>query len=508
MDSELIADLRALLADATPGPWVLSDTSDARGHKGELRAPSPDNGFMLVGPWVRSADIGLVARAREMAETLVRDAGLARIDPGPDEQEQYPHGSLVEQARRVIAVDQGVDAWTLAATIVSVVQQRTRDEMRAEPIEWVDLPAGTPRRCSNCRHAPHVNACLNMASDGGCSCPGGFVGEEIPGTRLVSAEASEPVKVAATDEPGQPRAFVLIRQSDPSGVSGTGVVAQGVEFADGTVALRWLSAWPTSVVFHDTGVQGVLNVHGHGGQTIIEWEESPNEAFERGFEAHRLHHGDTPTGAAIAVHRADSPEDGMSKVRTLMAERRGVPVDQATVRLLLNEMDTLRNRKHAVPSDWHDMPGVLLTSTEPLPDEEFVAHVRGLLDSNPQSPVNPVAVARLAEIAAARLSVLTDLISEQSGRAWVVSQRAWPQDHEFTVTPRHAREEIAVEIEALAANRDPAHPRRSARYSDWAMALADRIRHPERYSGVAAADADQGFELETMRGQWAGRDNG
>lgn len=67
----------------------------------------------------------------------------------------------------------------------------------------------------------------------------------------------------------QPRAFVLVRREDVSGVSGTGEVAQGVEFADGTVALRWLSAWPTSVVFHDKGIEAVRAVHGHDGRTEV-----------------------------------------------------------------------------------------------------------------------------------------------------------------------------------------------------------------------------------------------
>jgi len=38
-------------------------------------------------------------------------------------------------------------------------------------------------------------------------------------------------------DPG-PRPFVLRRLVDETGVSGTGVVAEGVEFSDGTVALR------------------------------------------------------------------------------------------------------------------------------------------------------------------------------------------------------------------------------------------------------------------------------
>lgn len=65
------------------------------------------------------------------------------------------------------------------------------------------------------------------------------------------------------------RAFVLQRDVDETGVSGTGIVAEGVEFSDGTVALRWTSEWPTSVVFHDRGMDSVNHVHGHGGKTRV-----------------------------------------------------------------------------------------------------------------------------------------------------------------------------------------------------------------------------------------------
>lgn len=65
------------------------------------------------------------------------------------------------------------------------------------------------------------------------------------------------------------RTFVLQRNVDETGVSGTGVVAEGVEFTDGIVALRWLGGFPTSVVFHDRGMEAVEAVHGHGGKTQI-----------------------------------------------------------------------------------------------------------------------------------------------------------------------------------------------------------------------------------------------
>lgn len=67
------------------------------------------------------------------------------------------------------------------------------------------------------------------------------------------------------------RRFVLVRDEDVTGVSGTGVVAQGVWFTGDVVVLRWLSAWPTSVVFHDRGMESIAAVHGHNGKTRVEW---------------------------------------------------------------------------------------------------------------------------------------------------------------------------------------------------------------------------------------------
>lgn len=70
---------------------------------------------------------------------------------------------------------------------------------------------------------------------------------------------------------GDPSRFVLVRHRDVSGVSGVGTVAWGVRFPDGVVALRWKGDWPSSVVFHERGIEAVLAVHGHDGATEIVW---------------------------------------------------------------------------------------------------------------------------------------------------------------------------------------------------------------------------------------------
>ena len=73
----------------------------------------------------------------------------------------------------------------------------------------------------------------------------------------------------------RPRTFDLVRSEDPSGVSGTGVVAQGVEFGDGQIALQWRNPNPDFVaVAIWPGVDAMLSVHGHGGLTVVRWHDA------------------------------------------------------------------------------------------------------------------------------------------------------------------------------------------------------------------------------------------
>jgi hypothetical protein len=73
------------------------------------------------------------------------------------------------------------------------------------------------------------------------------------------------------------RAFNLVRNTDVTGISGTGVVAEGVEFSDGTTVLRWLPAGtarpdhvrPTTVI-HDS-IESVIGLHGHDGATRVQY---------------------------------------------------------------------------------------------------------------------------------------------------------------------------------------------------------------------------------------------
>lgn len=67
------------------------------------------------------------------------------------------------------------------------------------------------------------------------------------------------------------RRFVLQRDTDVSGVSGTGVVAEGIEFSDGQAVLRWRGNKPSSVAMYDDGMTSIEDIHGHNGGTRIVW---------------------------------------------------------------------------------------------------------------------------------------------------------------------------------------------------------------------------------------------
>jgi hypothetical protein len=65
--------------------------------------------------------------------------------------------------------------------------------------------------------------------------------------------------------------FKLVRKRDVSGVSGTGIVAEGVTFERGHTVICWTRP-PYSVAVFESP-EAVLAVHGHDGNTKIEWEE-------------------------------------------------------------------------------------------------------------------------------------------------------------------------------------------------------------------------------------------
>lgn len=69
--------------------------------------------------------------------------------------------------------------------------------------------------------------------------------------------------------------FELHRDRDISGISGTGVVADGVEFPDGTVVIRWRGDRGSTVVWDD--IRDPEAIHGHGGATRIVWLDDDSD---------------------------------------------------------------------------------------------------------------------------------------------------------------------------------------------------------------------------------------
>lgn len=63
--------------------------------------------------------------------------------------------------------------------------------------------------------------------------------------------------------------FYLKRTRDSSGVSGTGRVAEGVEFKNGWCALIWLSELSSLAIYPSMGT--LMRIHGHHGDTESIW---------------------------------------------------------------------------------------------------------------------------------------------------------------------------------------------------------------------------------------------
>lgn len=76
----------------------------------------------------------------------------------------------------------------------------------------------------------------------------------------------------------RPRLFYLYRASDVSGVSGTGIVADGAAFPDGKVAVCWRrsAAGITNEIVYDS-IADVEKIHGHGGLTSIRWVDGEGD---------------------------------------------------------------------------------------------------------------------------------------------------------------------------------------------------------------------------------------
>lgn len=89
-------------------------------------------------------------------------------------------------------------------------------------------------------------------------------------------EASKPkgpfVPKVTIPPPAKARRFILRRFEDVSGLSGTGVVAEGVEFVSGMVALSWYGSHQCVNVYHS--IRTIIELHGHQNRTVVEWVDA------------------------------------------------------------------------------------------------------------------------------------------------------------------------------------------------------------------------------------------
>lgn len=82
------------------------------------------------------------------------------------------------------------------------------------------------------------------------------------------------------------RTFQLHRDHDVSGISGTGVVADGHVFPDGVTVIRWRGERQSTVVW--PSVEDVEAIHGHGGATRIVWTDDALSVPAPGRDDHEV----------------------------------------------------------------------------------------------------------------------------------------------------------------------------------------------------------------------------
>ena len=78
------------------------------------------------------------------------------------------------------------------------------------------------------------------------------------------------------------RTFTVARQNDETGVSGVGVIIEGVEYATGQVVIHWLFPPPRGGIAIFDSLEDFLKVHVHphpANKTIITFEDGEQKNF-------------------------------------------------------------------------------------------------------------------------------------------------------------------------------------------------------------------------------------
>ena len=134
------------------------------------------------------------------------------------------------------------------------------------------------------------------------------------------------------------RIGVIRRHEDVHGVSGTGVVAEVIEFSDGSAVARWLGKDAMSNVA--AGIKNITNVHGHGGKMEIEWlwEQEPDAdpmdaVFERKIAAAGGSTGNTGPSGATALKKEAEKEAEAEEIAEALVEEAAETVDRVAGKL-------------------------------------------------------------------------------------------------------------------------------------------------------------------------------
>jgi hypothetical protein len=75
------------------------------------------------------------------------------------------------------------------------------------------------------------------------------------------------------------RRFHFLRTEDASGVSGTGIIAEGVVFSDGKVAVEWNGAHASTNLY--SSLDDVVYIHGHQGRTQIIFDDDDTDSNKK-----------------------------------------------------------------------------------------------------------------------------------------------------------------------------------------------------------------------------------
>lgn len=67
------------------------------------------------------------------------------------------------------------------------------------------------------------------------------------------------------------RTFKLVRAEDLTGNSGIGIVAEGMEFSDGTVCMKWLQVMQSTAIYPN--MRQLIAIHGHSGKTVVKFDD-------------------------------------------------------------------------------------------------------------------------------------------------------------------------------------------------------------------------------------------